>query len=83
MRPESERDFGAMTALAFTLGFFPAQTRSGDPKPGFYRYKHTQAQVDLTACDLKREAILRTAVEQFAEQIDEAYQANIEKDLTT
>ena len=83
MEPEEERDYRGITAIAAELGFREATDRSGAMKAGFYRYKDTHAEVDLTACDSSLEAVIKTAFDQLAEQIDNAYHYGIESDLNS
>lgn len=52
--------------------------RFGNPRSGFYRYRDTYAEIDLTTCATDLKSIVKTAFDQFAEQIDNVYHCGIE-----
>lgn len=81
MEPDEERDYKAIAAIVLELGFQQAMDRFGNPRIGFYRYRNTHAEIDLTACATDLKSIVKTAFDQFAEQIDNVYHCGIENDL--
>ena len=60
---DTPRDYTRLNELALSLGF---RLTSNEGK---YIFKNTMSVVDLSACAENETAILKTAVEQFSEQI--------------
>lgn len=83
MKPEGERDYTDIAAIAARFGFKQAFDRMGAIRNGFFVYKDTRAQVDLTACACTEEAVIKTALDQLAEEVDSAHNHGIEHDLNS
>jgi len=64
---DTPRDYTILNELALKLGFKLTSTQ------GIYLFRETIAKVDLSACAENEISILKTAVVQLSEQIDENY----------
>lgn len=69
MKP-TKRNYTIMDELCSKLGLEPYNPYLGSPK-GFYSYKGFKAPVDLTACAEDEISILKTAVSQLSEKLDD------------
>ena len=76
-----EKDYTMMSILAGYCGLVPYIDRWGNIKDGVYAMAGLNAPVDLSACAEDEKSILKTAVKQLSEQIEESYQNAIERDL--
>jgi hypothetical protein len=83
MNPEEKRDYSAIAAIAARFGFRQSNDRFGSPKSGFFQYRDSHAEADLTACDCTDEAVIKTILDQFSEQIDDMHHSAIEHDLNS
>ncbi len=75
------RDYSRLTAIAKNCGMIPYTNRMGRPQVGMYCLGGLEAPIDLSACAEDEKSILRTAVKQLSEEVDEAYHNAIERDL--
>jgi hypothetical protein len=76
-----EKDYSRMTIIAGYCGLVPYIDRYGKIKDGVYTMVGYHAPVDLSACAEDEKSILKTALKQLSEQIDESYHNAIERDL--
>jgi hypothetical protein len=60
---DTPRDYTRLNELALSLEF------KLTTKSGFYLYGESNFEIDLTSCAENRIAILKTAINQFSEQI--------------
>lgn len=77
---DTPRDYTNLTAIAEYCGMTPYKDRFGILQPGEYSFKGLRAPVDLSACAEDEKSILRTAVEQLSQQIEDAYYEACERD---
>jgi hypothetical protein len=81
---DTPRDYTTLTIMAKHCGLVPYKNRWGDIETGKYNLEgYPYASIDLSACVADEKSILRTAVKQLSEQVDEAYNNAIEDDLAT
>lgn len=78
---DTPRDYTKLTAIAKHCGMVPYTNRAGQIVVGKYTLKGLEAPVDLSTCAEDEKSILRTAVRQLSEQVNESYHDAIEKDL--
>lgn len=79
---EIKRDLDKMTAFAKNCGMKPYVNRMGEIEPWLYVLDgYYYASVDLSACAYDEKSILRTALKQLTEVVDENYNNFIEMDL--
>jgi hypothetical protein len=81
MKSTGQRDYSILTRHAKNCGMVPYTNRFGKIEEGKYTLEGLNAPIDLSACAEDEKSILRTAVKQLSEQIDEAYHNSIEKSL--
>jgi hypothetical protein len=77
----TKRDYTNMTKVAAELGLEPYSDRIGNVVRGFYTLEGLNAPIDLTASAENDVAILKNALRQLSEQVDESYHRMIEGDL--
>ncbi len=75
------KDYTRLTAMAKNCGMIPYMNRWGKIEEGKYTLEGLEAPIDLSACAEDEKSILRTAVRQLSEQVDESYHNAIERDL--
>ena len=78
---DTPRDYTTLTIIAGHCGLIPYTDRYGKIVEGRYTLKGLNAPIDLSACAEDEKSILRTAVRQLSEQVDEAHHNAIERDL--
>ena len=79
MKKDGIRDYTKMTQIAALCGMTPYLGRNGKVEEGRYALVGKQAPVDLSACAEDKESILKTALQQLSEQVDEAWHIAVEK----
>jgi hypothetical protein len=65
-----------MTAIAGFCGLVPYVDRYGKLKEGVYTMEGLHTPVDLSACAEDEKSILKTALKQLSEQIEEYFHNN-------
>jgi hypothetical protein len=75
-----EMDYSRMTIIAGYCGLVPYTDRFGKVKEGVYTIEGLNAPVDLSACAEDEKSILKTALRQLSEIVDESYHMGIERD---
>lgn len=83
MKPTEGYDYADIVAIAAHFGFKQAFDREGNIRHGLFVYKDTRAQIDLIACACTEEAVINTALEQLAQEVDTACNCGIEYDLNS
>ncbi len=81
MKSNKNPDYTALTQHAAHCGMVPATNRLGQVVDGFYTLKGYNAPVDLTASALDEKSIMRNALKQLSQSVDEAFHNSIESDL--
>lgn len=76
-----EKDYTIMTAIAGFCGLVPYVDRWGKIKEGVYTIEGLHAPVDLSACAEDEKSILKTAMRQLSEIIDNSFHMAIERDI--
>lgn len=75
------KDFTQMTIIASLCGMIPYEDHMGQIHDGVYTMNGLHAPVDLSAANETVEDILKTAIKQLSEKVDESYNMGIEKDF--
>lgn len=75
----TNRDYTRMTEMAARCGMVP-YIQFNKVVPGRYTVSGLEAPVDLSACAENEKSILRTAVRQLSEEVDEIYWESIRED---
>lgn len=81
MKPRKNQDYSTMTKLAAKLGLIQYKDRMGRDIPGFYTMEDLEAPIDLTASAHNEVSILKNALRQLSETVNESYHQSIERDL--
>lgn len=76
MKPNPNPDYTALTALCDKLGLVPY----ANGNPAAFSILGHHAPVDLSACAVDEISILKTAVKQLSEKLDDAYCEAKERD---
>lgn len=73
MKPK-KRDYTLLSQHALNCGMIPYTNGIGIQVEGLYTLKGHHAPVDLSACAEDEKSILRTALEQLSEKIDDGFE---------
>lgn len=76
-----DRDYAALTEIAKHCGMVPYKNRWGEIEKGTYTTEGFEAPVDLSACKEDEKSILKTAVKQLSERLNEAYHDSLREAL--
>ena len=75
------RDYTILTLIAKACGMVPHKDRFGTTRDGVYTLEGLEAPVDLSACAEDEKSILKTALKQLSEEVDDAEHNAIERDF--
>ncbi len=78
---DTPRDYTKLTGIAKFCGMIPYTNRMGKIEDGKYTLEGFEAPIDLSACAEDEKSVLKTAVRQLSEEVNESYHNGIEKDL--
>lgn len=81
MKDNPNKDYTRMTQIALMCGLVPYVNRWGKTQEGVYTLKGLDAPIDLSACKEDEKSVLRTALQQLSERVDDSNNDTIERDL--
>lgn len=76
---DTPRDYTKLTAIANNCGMVEYK-KWGVIQQGIYTIEGLEAPVDLSACAEDEKSILKTALKQLSESIDNSYHEALERD---
>ncbi len=78
MKEDNNRDYSRLTIIAGFCGLRPSEDSEG-----FYYFEnYPHVKIDLSACAEDEKSIMRTAINQMAERLDNIWHDGVERDLS-